>query len=98
MDNITIAYHLRQYARQLDLERGNLLRIRAYRRAAESIEEMEHPMTAVFQQEGRTGLKELPHIGWRIARAIESLICTGNMPARRSAVAYASGSDGTKRS
>jgi DNA polymerase (family 10) len=83
MDNSTIAQQLRQYARQLDLERGNLLRIRAYRRAAEVIQEMEEPLTEVFEHGGRTALQELPCVGRRIARAIESLICTGKMPARR---------------
>jgi DNA polymerase/3'-5' exonuclease PolX len=74
MDNNTIAKWLRQHARERDAERGNLIRVRAYRRAAQSIEEMKEPLTAIWDREGRRGLKALPGVGPRIALAIERAI------------------------
>ena len=82
MDNRNIAARLRQHARALDAEGGNLYRVRAYRRAAEAIEEFEIPLATVLRRGGRRRLQELPAIGAHIAKAIESLILTGKLPAR----------------
>jgi DNA polymerase (family 10) len=82
MDNRNIADRLRQYARELDTEGGNLYRVRAYRRAAEAIIDFEIPLATVLRRGGRRRLQELPGIGAHIAKAIESLIQTGKMPAR----------------
>jgi len=87
MDNITIADCLRQYARELDAEGGNLMRVRAYRRAAQMIDELDEPLATVLERGGRRGLQCLPTIGPRIARAIESLIRTGKVPPRRTVAA-----------
>jgi DNA polymerase/3'-5' exonuclease PolX len=82
MDNITIAKRLRDHARQLEIEGGNLLRVRAYRRAAQMIEELDEPVTEVWDRSGRPGLQSLPTVGPKIARAIERIICSGFTPQR----------------
>jgi DNA polymerase/3'-5' exonuclease PolX len=74
MDNKMIAEWLRQHARNRDAEGGNLLRVRAYRRVAHLIDEMDAPLAAVYEQYGRRGLRELPGIGPRIAKTIEDVI------------------------
>ena len=84
MTNNTIASSLRQHARELDLERGNLMRVRAYRRAADIISEIDEPLAALVESGGYRNLLPLPGIGPHIALAIESLVRTGRMPARAS--------------
>ena len=84
MNNNTIAARLRQHARELDTERGNLLRVRAYRRAADVIAETDDPLAALVEAGGYRNLLALPGIGPHIALAIESLVRTGGMPAKAS--------------
>jgi DNA polymerase (family 10) len=80
MDNHIIAEHLRRHARELDKEGGNLYRVRAYRRAADLIADLNEPLTAVMESRGRRGLQLLPGIGAHIALALENLLRTGSMP------------------
>jgi putative hydrolase len=87
VDNSAIAKRLRNHARQLEIEGGNLLRVRAYRRAAQMIEEQDEPLTALLECGGRRGLQSLPSIGPGIALAIERLIRTGAIPPRPKAPA-----------
>jgi DNA polymerase/3'-5' exonuclease PolX len=82
MDNQHLAQHLRDHARTLDVECGNLYRVRAYRRAAQTVLELDEPVTVLLERGGRRGLEELPGIGSHISLAIESLIHTGEMPPR----------------
>jgi DNA polymerase (family 10) len=79
MDNQTIAKHLRQHARELEAEGGNLYRVRAYRRAADFVAGRDQPIECVLQQTGRRGLRELPGIGSHIALALENLLHTGHI-------------------
>jgi len=74
MDNRTIAERLRQHARELDSARGNLLRVRAYRRAAHSILEQDAPLEQLFVQGGSRALQTIPDIGPHIAKTVESII------------------------
>ena len=80
MDNRIIADRLRQHARALDHARGNLLRVRAYRRAADSILEQDESVESLFEQGGGRALRKLPQVGPHIAKAIECLISTGMIP------------------
>ena len=82
MDNHIIAEHLRRHARALEKEGGNLYRVRAYRRAADFIADLDEPLTAVVESRGQRGLQQLPGIGSHIAVALEHLLLTGDMPSR----------------
>jgi DNA polymerase (family X) len=82
MDNRTIVEQLRQHARALDVEGGNLYRVRAYRRAADLIADLDEPLAAFLERGGRRGLRQLPGIGSHIALALEHLLRTGEMPPR----------------
>jgi putative hydrolase len=78
MDNRTIARRLNQYARQLEKDQANLYRIKAYRRAAESIERLTTPVADLVAAEGAQGLRRLPGIGDHLSFAIERLLATGD--------------------
>ena len=80
MDNHTLAERLRKHARELEVEGGNLYRVRAYRRAAETISELNEPVVGLLERGGRRGLQQLPGIGSHIALALESFIRTGELP------------------
>jgi hypothetical protein len=78
MDNRTIARKLNQYARQLERDQANLYRIKAYRRAAESIERLTTPVADLVAAEGAQGLRRLPGVGDHLSFAIERLLATGD--------------------
>jgi DNA polymerase (family 10) len=77
MDNLSIAQRLRNHARQLDGQDGNLFRIRAYRRAAQIVLGMERPITEILAERGAKGLEAIPGIGNHLAFTIEHLARTG---------------------
>jgi DNA polymerase/3'-5' exonuclease PolX len=77
MDNRTIAQTLTKQAHLLESERGNLYRVQAYRRAAETVLGLDEPVEEIVARQGRKGLRELPGIGPHISLAIESLVQTG---------------------
>jgi DNA polymerase (family 10) len=74
MDNRTLAARLAGKANNLEKEHANLFRIRAYRRAAETILGLDCPVAALIEQEGLAKLAELPGIGRRLSRTIEDLV------------------------
>jgi DNA polymerase (family 10) len=77
MDNLTIAQHLRDHARQLDGRDGTLFRIRAYRRAALIVLGLERPVTEILAESGVKELEAIPGIGAHLAFTIEHLARTG---------------------
>jgi DNA polymerase/3'-5' exonuclease PolX len=77
MDNRLIAARLTGYAESLDPREPNLYRIRAYRRAAETITMLDRPIEHVVETEGRKGLQKLPGIGRHLSYTIEALVRTG---------------------
>jgi hypothetical protein len=77
MDNATIAKKLADYAAYVDAEDGNLFRVRAYRRAADTARTLDRQLKDIFAAEGRAGLEALPGIGSAIAYTIETLLKTG---------------------
>jgi DNA polymerase (family 10) len=77
MDNITIARKLNDYAAYLEGEDPNVYRVRAYRRAAETVLAQERSLADVVHEKGRAGLDELPGIGASLAYTIEGLVRTG---------------------
>src|SRR3954464_3551428 len=57
MDNRTIEHRLRQHAKELENEGGNLYRVRAYRQAANMVSLMEEPLEQIWAVRGRRGLR-----------------------------------------
>ncbi len=77
MDNRTIAERLTGFARYLESRRKSLYRVSAYRRAAETILNLDRAAEDIVAERGRKGLEALPGIGPQIAFAICSLVQTG---------------------
>jgi DNA polymerase (family 10) len=77
MDNATLAQKLVDYAAYLEGEDANVYRVRAYRRAAETVRTLDQPLTDLFAAEGRAGLEALDGIGAHLSYTIESLLQSG---------------------
>src|SRR5690349_5110124 len=77
MDNRTVAQKLIDYANFLEGEEPNVYRVRAYRRAAETVLSLEKPVAELVEARGRDGLEELPGIGPSLAYTIELFVRTG---------------------
>jgi hypothetical protein len=77
MDNQSIAQRLLDHADLLETYDTNIYRVRAYRRAAETVLGMSRPLAEVLAESGRGGLEELPGIGSHLSFTIDSLIRTG---------------------
>lgn len=76
--NRTVATLFQSMADQLEARRENPHRIRAYRRAAESILRLNDDIAAITQ---RGGLKEVSGIGKDLAAKIEEFLKTGSIQA-----------------
>ncbi len=79
MDNRTVARRLTSLARELSTQPGNLYRVRAYRRAAETVLGLDQPIHSIVSENGRAGLRKLPGIGASISTEIERLVCGGQL-------------------
>jgi hypothetical protein len=77
MDNLTIARKLNDYATYLEGEEPNVYRVRAYRRAAETVRALDRPVAELVAEQGRAGLEALPGVGASLAYTIEGLVRTG---------------------
>ena len=77
MDNLSLAQRLREHARQLDGQDGNLFRIRAYRRAAQIVLGLDREVTEILAASGARKLQDIPGIGAHLAFTIEHLARTG---------------------
>ena len=80
MTNAEIARQFEQVARLLREQKANLYRVHAYRRAAETLYNLDCPAQEILQREGEAGLRQLPGIGRSLARAIHTLVVTGHLP------------------
>ncbi len=76
-ENAALAARLRDYADLVDGQAANPFRARAYRNAADFVERLPRPVSAILAAEGREGLDALPGIGPRIAAALAELCLTG---------------------
>jgi DNA polymerase (family X) len=79
MDNHAIAQRLLEYADFLDAREVNVFRVRAYRKAAETILGLDRPVLDLIASEGRAGLEELPGIGTHLAYTLDELARTGEL-------------------
>lgn len=77
MDNRTIADRLTSHAHLLARAKSNLYRVRAYRRAAETILRLDEPVEQLVVRDGSQGLLALDGIGRHLAFTIEQLVRTG---------------------
>lgn len=78
--NQTIAARLDEVAALLAAQGSNPFRVRAYRRAADTVRRLERPVTELLAEGGLEALEHLPTVGEGIARAIRDLIHHGRMP------------------
>ncbi len=77
MDNLLIARRLIDMAHELETQRSNLYRVRAYRRAAETVLNLERPLEDIVAESGRRGLRDLPGIGSSLSEKLVNLVRTG---------------------
>lgn len=77
-DNQAVAEQLRDMARLLREQQANPFRIRAYERAAATLESMAEPVAARHAEGGRAALEDLPDIGRGLAAAIEEILRRGS--------------------
>lgn len=84
MDNRTIANRLTSHAHMLEQARSSLYRVRAYRRAAETVLGLDEPVAQIVDRDGRKGLQSLDGIGRHLAIAIEQLVRTGEFRSLKS--------------
>lgn len=76
--NPWVARHLRELAVRLEIQ-GIAHRPRAYRRAAETIDELGRPLERIWKEEGTAGLEALRGIGPHIAEILVELFETGRL-------------------
>ncbi|MEJ2330853.1 MAG: helix-hairpin-helix domain-containing protein [Gammaproteobacteria bacterium] len=75
--NQDIASRLREAADILEQQAANPFRVRAYRRAAETISRLDEDLPVLIEQGGPDALVALPNIGRGIATAIAEILTTG---------------------
>lgn len=78
-DNSEISEKLHEIARILQEQGANPFRVNAYRRAANTISDLEEPVATIIEREGISGLITLPGIGEGIARSIYEYVAMGRM-------------------
>jgi putative hydrolase len=76
-DDELVVNRLEEAARLLELQGANPFRVRAYRRAANTVASLELPLREVIARGGYQALEELPDVGSGIASAIRELLTTG---------------------
>jgi putative hydrolase len=75
--NMSVASRLREAADLLAQQEANPFRVSAYRKAADTVANLDERISDVLSREGEDGLTELPHIGRSLAAAIREMVETG---------------------
>ncbi|MGD8815573.1 MAG: helix-hairpin-helix domain-containing protein [Acidobacteriota bacterium] len=75
--NRDVAERLREAAALLDQQDANPFRVRAYRRAADNVEQLDRGVDEILSHDGIEGLLRLPGIGSGIGGAIEEMARSG---------------------
>jgi hypothetical protein len=75
--NRDLARRLDEAATLLESQHANPFRVRAYRRAAESVAAHPQDLRELVAERGADALEELPHVGPGIAAALRELLLTG---------------------
>lgn len=81
MTNGEIANVFRRLADLMELRDDNAFKLRAYRNAADLIEDFQTPLADLVAQGGAARLRELPGIGEAISQKIIDLLDTGTFKA-----------------
>lgn len=76
--NHDIAGRFSQVADLLEAQDATPRRVDAYRRAADTLDEMSEPVSEIYRSEGVRGLEDLPTIGRALSRAIAEIVETGH--------------------
>ncbi len=76
MDNKEIARVFQDIAELLKLKKDNIFKIRAYQKAAKSIEELPVDVAQLAREDR---LKEIPGVGEAITKKITELVTTGRL-------------------
>ncbi len=77
--NDDVAGKLEEVARLLDEQRADHFRVRAYGLAAQTIRQLDRPVTEILTTAGLAGLEALPHVGETTSRAIRDLLTRGRL-------------------
>ena len=80
VENAEVARLFREMADLLEIQDANPFRVRAYRTAARTIDELTEPVAGLAADEG-DGLQELPGIGEDLAGKIREIVRTGKLGA-----------------
>jgi hypothetical protein len=80
LDNRRVAGRLDEVASWLEAKHDNPFRVSAYRGAADTVRHLHRPAADILRDEGTAGLEALPGIGRTLARVIETLTRTGELP------------------
>jgi putative hydrolase len=75
--NHLVAERLREAAALLEEQAASLFRVRAFRRAADTVDGLRRDVGEILEREGLAGLDALPAVGPGIAAAIDELVRTG---------------------
>jgi hypothetical protein len=78
--NARIGARLEEVARLLEDQGANRFRVRAYRRAAETLRFLRQPVSGILAEGGLPALEALPGIGESLARSIRDLCLAGRLP------------------
>jgi DNA polymerase (family 10) len=78
--NDDIAQRLDEIAALLHTQGANPFRVRAYRKAAESLRQSAVPASQLLATHGQAGLEQLPGIGASLARTIRDIVAHGYSP------------------
>lgn len=77
--NNEIANTLDHVADLLELEGESSFRVRSYRNAAQTIRDLDTPVSTLMKQDGEHLLKDLPGIGDKLAGSIKEIATTGRL-------------------
>lgn len=78
--NLEIASRFDEVAELLQRQGANPYRVEAYRRGAETLRDLTHPVATLLHNGGVEALERLPTIGTSLARAIQELVITAHWP------------------
>ncbi len=77
--NEEIAGALERVAELLRLQDANPFRVRSYERAAQTLRSLERPAAALYSEGGEAALRQLEHVGERLAGSIRELLESGRL-------------------
>lgn len=80
MQNADVARYFEELADLLEIQGANPFRVRAYRNAALTLENLTESVAEIARQPGRK-LEDLPGIGHDLAQKIATILDTGRLPA-----------------